>query len=225
MFLMPSPRAAPHDGTDDEHPLRLDGVKASDFRELLRTLFPRSVVVHFPLNRRSSGFVRPHTSTAPRSIDQWTAVLRLATMWEFQSVREEAIKAIGLFPLDAVDKLVLARDHEIAEWRLSSLLDLVEREEPMSMREFERLGAEMVLKIGRVRESMLRQRAGRGLSPVPHPASNTRYCRCAMTAVASSFNPSYCSTCHCLIAPWPTAYRSATLIADLRQEFGTFLTD
>lgn len=43
MFKLPVPENAVADGSRDESPLRLDGVKKDDFCQLLKVLFPRSV--------------------------------------------------------------------------------------------------------------------------------------------------------------------------------------
>jgi hypothetical protein len=40
MFAVPPPPDAIVDGSDDEHPLRLDGYLADDFRQLLRVVLP-----------------------------------------------------------------------------------------------------------------------------------------------------------------------------------------
>jgi hypothetical protein len=43
MFRLPVPENTVPDGSSDEHPLRLDGVKKNDFRQLLKVMFPGSV--------------------------------------------------------------------------------------------------------------------------------------------------------------------------------------
>jgi hypothetical protein len=43
MFGLPVPANTVTDGSGDENPLRLDGVKKDDFRQLLRVMFPRFV--------------------------------------------------------------------------------------------------------------------------------------------------------------------------------------
>jgi hypothetical protein len=40
MFAVPPPPGAVVDGSDDEHPLRLDGYLADDLRQLLRAVLP-----------------------------------------------------------------------------------------------------------------------------------------------------------------------------------------
>lgn len=40
MFSVPVPKGTIVDGADDEHPLRLDGLHADDFRQFLRVVLP-----------------------------------------------------------------------------------------------------------------------------------------------------------------------------------------
>lgn len=41
IFSLPSAEGAVIDGSDDEHPFRLDGISAADFRRFLEVLYPR----------------------------------------------------------------------------------------------------------------------------------------------------------------------------------------
>lgn len=41
MFQLPVPESAIPDGMSDQQPLRLDGIAKKDFRQLLRTMYPR----------------------------------------------------------------------------------------------------------------------------------------------------------------------------------------
>jgi hypothetical protein len=47
MFQMPAPEEKALDGSSDEHPLRLDGIRESDFRSLLKAMFPTFVHLIF----------------------------------------------------------------------------------------------------------------------------------------------------------------------------------
>lgn len=40
MFHLPAPTDGIHEGSSDERPIRLDGIKKSDFILLLRVMFP-----------------------------------------------------------------------------------------------------------------------------------------------------------------------------------------
>ena len=88
------------------------------------------------------------------STEEWTSVLELSTMWQFQGIRERAIKALESLTLsmDPVDKIVMARKFDVSPWLVSSLLALVQREKPLNLSEGNRLGLECALKVAEIRE-------------------------------------------------------------------------
>jgi hypothetical protein len=43
MFQLPTPKYATPEGSSDQNPLFLDGIKKTDFRRLLKLMFPMSV--------------------------------------------------------------------------------------------------------------------------------------------------------------------------------------
>ncbi|KZV76877.1 hypothetical protein PENSPDRAFT_660838 [Peniophora sp. CONT] len=73
-----------------------------------------------------------------RSVGEWTAVLRLASIWEFESIRELAIKQLDgrLLPLD---RLVLSRSYDIPDWLLDGFVGIILRDEPLTTEELQRL--------------------------------------------------------------------------------------
>jgi len=79
MFQLPAPtmdgRAL--DGSSDDQPLRLDGIKKSDFVQLLRVMFP--------LDSQQPDSLSP---------EEWTSVLKLSNMWQFHKIRATAIKKL-----------------------------------------------------------------------------------------------------------------------------------
>ena len=89
--------------------------------------------------------------------DEWTAVLRLATLWRFERVRELAATRLHKLA-DPVMKILLygdARNELPAEqWLVPAVRVLVERKEApgMSVAEARRLGTERVLQVFTVRE-------------------------------------------------------------------------
>jgi hypothetical protein len=44
LFQLPVAQDVPVDGSSDKQPLRLEGIKEDDFRQLLRVMYPRSVI-------------------------------------------------------------------------------------------------------------------------------------------------------------------------------------
>lgn len=90
------------------------------------------------------------------SLEEWTSVLKLSSMWQFQEIRARAIKAMEsptfLMDSDLVNKIVVARRFAISSWLVPSLNALVQREKPLDLLEGNRLGLEWVLKVAEARE-------------------------------------------------------------------------
>jgi len=155
MFQLPTPTVDGHalDGSSDDQPLRLDGIKKSDFLQLLRVMFP-SWVIYVHLITVSTLIHVPRDSQQPESLtlEEWTSVLKLSTMWQFHKIRAAAIKNMEGFSMDLVDKILIARRFDISTWLVPTLNALVQREKPIDLSEGNRLGIEWVLKVAEVRE-------------------------------------------------------------------------
>ncbi|KAK0486318.1 hypothetical protein IW261DRAFT_791339 [Armillaria novae-zelandiae] len=84
MFSLPQDNVGVVDGSDDEHPLILQGVESADFENMLEALV-----------------VQQRTAT----LDQrgWVSVLKLATMWGMHDVRRLAIKELNKLRMSDVD--------------------------------------------------------------------------------------------------------------------------
>jgi hypothetical protein len=84
-------------------------------------------------------------------------VLKLATMWNFTSVRETAIEGLSLLPLTPSLKLVLAHTYDIKEWvrpTLNQVAQLETLEEENAERIAQATSWSYVMKIVKVRESL-----------------------------------------------------------------------
>lgn len=86
---------------------------------------------------------------------EWTSVLKLSTMWNFEDLRDLAIQTMSHLPLDPVERAALASEYNIDEWLLPALNELAQREEPIGIKEANRLGWETALQIAAVRESFI----------------------------------------------------------------------
>jgi hypothetical protein len=86
------------------------------------------------------------------TVEEWTSVLRLSSMWHFQKIRTTAIKAMDNLSMDLVDKIVVARKFDVSSWLVPTLNELVQRQKPLDWSEGNRLGLEWVLKVAEVRE-------------------------------------------------------------------------
>ncbi|KZV76477.1 hypothetical protein PENSPDRAFT_747662 [Peniophora sp. CONT] len=74
------------------------------------------------------------------SLQEWTAVLRLATLWSFATTRTLAIRELE--PLASViDKLVLARAHGVEQWLRPAFVELCLRPAKLTRAEAARLQA------------------------------------------------------------------------------------
>ncbi|KIK16403.1 hypothetical protein PISMIDRAFT_44678, partial [Pisolithus microcarpus 441] len=124
------------EGLSDEKPIRLDGVKKSDFEQLLKVLFHRSVT-----DRRSF------------DDDQWTSVLKLSTEWNFRRPRQAAVDALRR-EASAVDRVVLSQRYKVEELFLPALNELVQRSDPITMEEAVQMGLDIGFKLACVREEV-----------------------------------------------------------------------
>ena len=105
----------------------------------------------------------------PRSIQYWIHLLAISTRFEFTRIRQRAISEIDAGQMDPVDKIVLARDHDVPHWLSACYEALCQREEALDVPEAEKLGAKTTALVARARETLRESR------PVDHCDG----CRCA----------------------------------------------
>ncbi|TDL13799.1 hypothetical protein BD410DRAFT_810244 [Rickenella mellea] len=113
------------DGVRDEVPLRLDGIKACDFRALLKVLIPLPSIdeAKIELNKK-----------------EWLGVLHLSDMWKFKASRRLSIDKLGKLPMNAVERILLGRKYNIDEWLMAAHLHLARRQAFLRLWEAEELG-------------------------------------------------------------------------------------
>ena len=89
----------------------------------------------------------------PAGVAQWTSVLKLSTLWEFDELRKAAIDALSTaLRNDPIDRVILSRQFGITTWLLPALNELAQRPESLTIEEANRLGIETALMIASVRE-------------------------------------------------------------------------
>ncbi|KAK0212365.1 hypothetical protein DFS33DRAFT_1492124 [Desarmillaria ectypa] len=139
ILSLPQGSSSPVDGSDDEHPLVLQGVKGADFENLLK------VMVH--AGRQS----------APKlSHNEWLSALKLATMWGMTTVRRMAINEITqLNSMTDVDQVIFGREHAVVDWVISGYQALTKRKTVISMQDASRLSLSTCLKVWQVQVSPL----------------------------------------------------------------------
>jgi hypothetical protein len=150
MFRLPVVENAVPDGCSREQPLRLDGIGKADFKQLSKCLHPRSVfyVKHPTKQLTKSRFGHEETLSIP----EWTSVLKLSTMWQFDKIRQFAIDQMSKLQIDVVEKIGLARDYHVKEWLLPALDEFTRLGKPMTTEDVNHLGLDFILKIVSVRE-------------------------------------------------------------------------
>ncbi|KAG8894799.1 hypothetical protein FRB99_000981 [Tulasnella sp. 403] len=94
--------------------------------------------------------------------EQLCPMLVLATDWQFNNVRDFAIKALTEYDDLPVPRIMLARRAKVADWLIGSYLELVLRLAPPTEHEAELLGIPSILTISKVREKVMIRR----LSPI-----------------------------------------------------------
>ncbi|KAJ3500253.1 hypothetical protein NLJ89_g9880 [Agrocybe chaxingu] len=110
MFSLPpsADDAGVAEGSNDEHPIVLDGVEESLFTGFLGALYP---------------------CVKSMDYDDWVGALYLSTMWEFNEVRERAIDAISpmLAEKNTVEVVLLAKQYRILNWLRDGCIRLVDQ--------------------------------------------------------------------------------------------------
>ncbi|KAF8833800.1 hypothetical protein BDN67DRAFT_873446, partial [Paxillus ammoniavirescens] len=138
MFLLPVGDQGEAEGLSDVKPIRLEGVKLNDFEQLLKVLYPWS----------------HGKQELPDGCAQWTSALKLASLWDFDGVREKAIEALEALDITPVDKLALAMQYNIEQWMIPAINAIAQRPEPIGVEDVDRLGLDVALKIALVREQV-----------------------------------------------------------------------
>lgn len=130
MFLLPPGEAAAVEGVDEKSPIKLEGIRRRDFRNLLHAIYPNLVPK------------RPDPSQ-----DELLALLHLSTMWEFKEVRKVVIAKLTEKPMDAIQKIQLAREAKVSQWLLSAYAELVSSDKPLTLKEIGTLDWETIARL------------------------------------------------------------------------------
>lgn len=138
MFLYKPAEGEPLEGSADEHPIILGQTSAQDFERLFCIMYPR-------------GFGHYELTTT----EEWTSVLRLAHMWQFDSILSLVAKQLpGVATL--ADQIALAREFALPGIIGFAGKRLCWRKEPLTLSETKRLGTVAAYAIGHLREGMTR---------------------------------------------------------------------
>ncbi|EAU91908.2 hypothetical protein CC1G_04675 [Coprinopsis cinerea okayama7 len=134
MFKLPPPEGAPVDGSSEDHPIVLEGIRALEFQALLKVMFTQK---------------KEELGT-----EEWEGVLKLSDMWEMHRFKSLAVKNLGSWvsAQDPVSRILLGRKYNVDDWQGGAYAELVRREEPISLDDLSALGADAALKICSLRE-------------------------------------------------------------------------
>ncbi|KAF8632111.1 hypothetical protein AX15_002042 [Amanita polypyramis BW_CC] len=124
-------------GSSDERPLVLEGIKAPEFIRLLRCIWPTE-----------SGGKASNTS-----LEDWQAVLKLATLYEMTEAKALAIEHMSpLLEKSPSLQIHLAKVHNVQEWLTPGFYELVRRKNPLDENDVQLIGLTDALKVMSVRE-------------------------------------------------------------------------
>ncbi|KAI0060610.1 hypothetical protein BV25DRAFT_947958 [Artomyces pyxidatus] len=87
------------------------------------------------------------------SVEDWSAVLRLATKWGFASVRRLAVRHLDVMA-PPLDKLTLGRGCAVEEWVVPALTALCIRPKSLGLHEARRMVLEDIIVVTSVREAV-----------------------------------------------------------------------
>ncbi|KZV66733.1 hypothetical protein PENSPDRAFT_553389, partial [Peniophora sp. CONT] len=114
----------------------LDGITCAAFDAFLSILYPIDFDKPIALNE-----------------EDWAVVLRLATIWDFASIRRLAISQLDELVND-FDRLLLGRSCDIDSWVLPALVGLCERPGPLSLDEILQMTPQDIALVTQVREDV-----------------------------------------------------------------------
>ncbi|RXW11414.1 hypothetical protein EST38_g14440 [Candolleomyces aberdarensis] len=122
MFLMPQAQDAQSvEGRNSHHPIVLEGYKAADFAALIKVLYPT-------IEELIEG-------TLKLTKEDWIGVLNLSKRWAMKNIRKHSIAKLSDMSLGPVEKVILAREYEVANWLREGLNEIVSEDPIQSLAE------------------------------------------------------------------------------------------
>ncbi|KAJ7656478.1 hypothetical protein DFH06DRAFT_1199690 [Mycena polygramma] len=139
-FTLPSVDAVQGEGQSDENPFILEGISRVDFERLLKVLYPLDI---------------PQILSMAK--DNWISVLKLSTLWYFLDARDLAIKQLNdRGDIGSVERILLARQYDVASWLRIGYTDLARREEGISLEDAEKIGWQTTVRLYQTREAAIK---------------------------------------------------------------------
>ncbi|KAF9460724.1 hypothetical protein BDZ94DRAFT_1169173 [Collybia nuda] len=147
--VLPTSGATSKEGYTDATAISID-VPADDFAQLLGI------------------FYNPTYSLYDLSISDWTCVLALAHNWEFNEVKNLAVRELQKQDLGVVERIALYQTYKVdAQFLVPLYAILCSRDEPPNDEEADALGSKTAIRVYRARERLRAQSPDGGRSPLP----------------------------------------------------------
>ncbi|GLB38927.1 hypothetical protein LshimejAT787_0600890 [Lyophyllum shimeji] len=125
---------------DEEAPITLADVEKVDFQALLKLMYP----------------LNPTYEKPTLSQEEWTSVLKLASLWMMLDLREMAIQHLQTL-LSQGRKIILAREYGVYDWLRTGYIHFATREQSISLEDAMALGIDATLKLVSMREDDLQR--------------------------------------------------------------------
>ncbi|KAG8942095.1 hypothetical protein FRC03_003652 [Tulasnella sp. 419] len=123
----------------DEQPLELEGVTCFEIESTLCILDAR-------------WFKGEPSLTA----EQWKAILRMTSLWDFAELRKVTVEKIGSMNFPPMESIILAREYQVQEWLKPAYVALCTRETPLTAEEGALLGVDFFAGLTEIREQLLK---------------------------------------------------------------------
>ncbi|KAJ7812016.1 hypothetical protein B0H14DRAFT_2858373 [Mycena olivaceomarginata] len=150
MLTLPAGDGVHPEGHSAEYPVVLEGVSSADFRALLKALYPLDIPRVLTMPGGADNWMKK---------DEWISVLKLSTQWRFLDARKLAIQQLqSRSDIEGVERVVLARQYDVAAWLRIGYTELVQRRDVISREEAEKIGWQTAFLLGQVREKACERR-------------------------------------------------------------------
>lgn len=98
----------------------------------------------------------------PQGHEEWISILKLSTMWDFVDIKKKALIEVSatLHDMMPLDRILLAKEYKVPRWLFEAYFALVERNEPITQKEVDALGFDVVYRLLQIREESWRNSKG-----------------------------------------------------------------
>lgn len=92
--------------------------------------------------------------------ENWRNLLSISYKYECKAARERSIQELEKLgsAVENADKFVMAMEFEVKEWVMPACVALIERQNPLTFAEAEKLGLEVTVQFSEAREKHLQQK-------------------------------------------------------------------